>query len=55
MISVIGGNVQDTVTMRHITVAADGKLAGLDEAILNQRQKWMTVLRVHEPEVASGS
>jgi hypothetical protein len=49
VISVIGGNVQDAVTMRHIPVAADGKLAGPDGAILDQRQMWMTVLRVHEP------
>jgi hypothetical protein len=54
-ISVIGGNVQDTVTMRHIPVAADGKLAGLDGAILDQRQTWMTVLRVHESNAGSGS
>jgi len=48
VISVIGGNVQDTVTMRHIPVAANGTLAGLDGAILDQRHSWMTVLRVHE-------
>jgi hypothetical protein len=50
VISVIGGNVQDTVTMRHIPVAANGRLAGLDGAILDQRHPWMAVLRVHEPE-----
>jgi len=52
-ISVIGGNVQDTVTMRHVPVAADGKLAGPDGVILDRRQTWMTVLRVHEPAASA--
>ena len=55
VISVIGGNVQDTVTMRHIPVAANGTLAGPDGAILDQRHPWMTVLRVHESGAAPGS
>jgi hypothetical protein len=50
IISVIGGNVQDTVTMRHIPVAATGKLTGPDGVVLDQRHTWMTVLRVHEPD-----
>jgi hypothetical protein len=53
-ISVIGGNVQDTVTMRHIPVVADGKLAGPDGVIVDLRHAWLTVLRVHEPGAASG-
>jgi len=53
MITVIGGNVQDTVTMRHIPVMADGKLAGPDGVIVDQRHAWLTVLRVHEPGAAS--
>lgn len=52
-ISVIGGNVQDTVTMRHIPVTADGKLARPDGTVLDQRQTWMAVLRVHEPVAGS--
>jgi hypothetical protein len=48
-ISVIGGNVQDAVTMRHVPVTADGKLAGADGVVLDQRMPWMVVLRVHEP------
>jgi hypothetical protein len=54
VIEVIGGNVQDTVTMRHIPVATDGKLASPDGIILDRRHSWMTVLRVHEPEAAPG-
>jgi uncharacterized protein DUF2272 len=52
-ISVIGGNVQDTVTMRHIPVTADGKLARTDGVVLDQRQPWMAVLKVHEPAAGS--
>jgi len=48
-ISVIGGNVQDTVTMRHIPVTADGKLARPDGVVLDPLRPWMVVLRVHEP------
>jgi hypothetical protein len=48
VISVIGGNVQDTVTLRHVPVTADGRLARPDGSVLDQRQTWMTVLRVHE-------
>jgi hypothetical protein len=48
VIAVIGGNVQDTVTMRHVPVTADGKLAGPDGAVLDRMWPWMTVLRVHE-------
>ena len=47
-ISVIGGNIQDSVTLRHIPVTADGRLAGPDGVVLDQRQTWMTVLRVRE-------
>jgi hypothetical protein len=49
VISVIGGNVQDAVTLRHIPVTADGKLARPDGVVLDQQQTWMVVLRVHEP------
>ena len=48
-ISVVGGNVQDAVTMRHVPVTADGRLAGQDGVVLDQRMPWMVVLRVHEP------
>jgi hypothetical protein len=51
-ISVIGGNIQDAVTMRHIPVTVDGKLARPDGVVLDQQQTWMVVLRVHEPAAA---
>ena len=48
VIGVIGGNVHDTVTLRHIPVTADGKLARPDGVVLDQKQTWIAVLRVHE-------
>jgi len=53
IISVIGGNIADAVTMRDIPVTADGKLARPDGVVLDQDQTWMAVLRVHEPTPGS--
>jgi hypothetical protein len=48
-IAVIGGNIGDAVTMRHIPVTAEGKLAYPDGTVLDQKQIWIAVLKVHEP------
>jgi hypothetical protein len=45
-ISVIGGNVDDAVTMKHIPVTPDGKLATPDGRVLDTRYPWMVVLRL---------
>jgi hypothetical protein len=45
-ISVIGGNVDDSVTLKHVPVGADGKLAGPDGRILDTRYGWMVILQV---------
>ena len=45
-ISVIGGNVDDAVTLTHVPVAADGRLVGADGALIDQRYPWLTVLQV---------
>lgn len=45
-LSVIGGNVDDAVTMKHIPVTADGKLATPDGTVLDTRYPWLTVIRV---------
>lgn len=50
-ISVVGGNVDDAVTMKHVPVTPDGKLATPDGKILDTRYPWMVVLRV----LASGA
>jgi hypothetical protein len=52
-ISVLGGNVDDAVTMKHIPVTADGKLATPDGIILDTRYPWFVVLRVNYPAPAS--
>ena len=54
LISVIGGNVDDAVTMKHVPVTPDGKLATPDGTVLDTRYPWMVVLRVLYP-AAPGS
>jgi hypothetical protein len=44
-LDVIGGNVDDAVAMKHVPVAADGKLAGPDGAIVDPDWPWFVVLR----------
>jgi len=48
MITVIGGNVQDSVTMNTVAVTQDGRLATPDGTVLDTRFPWMAVLRVTE-------
>ena len=43
---VVGGNVDDAVTMKHVPVTPDGKLADPSGVVLDQRYPWMVVLRV---------
>jgi Uncharacterized protein conserved in bacteria (DUF2272) len=43
-ISVIGGNVQDSVTMTQVPVTPDGRLATPDGTVLDTRHPWMAVL-----------
>ncbi len=45
-LSVIGGNVDDAVTMKHVPVTVDGKLAAPDGTVLDTRYPWLTVIRV---------
>lgn len=45
-ISVIGGNVEDSVTMNTVPVSRDGKLATPEGVVLDTRFPWMTVLRL---------
>jgi hypothetical protein len=48
-LSVIGGNVDDAVTMKHVPVTPDGKLATPDGQVVDIRYPWMVVLRVLYP------
>lgn len=51
LLSVIGGNVGDAVSMKHVPVAEDGRLVGADGNILDTRYRWMAVLRIqYDPE-----
>jgi hypothetical protein len=45
-ISVIGGNVQDSVTMNSVPVTVDGKLAAPEGVVMDTRFPWMAVLRL---------
>ena len=45
-ISVIGGNVDDAVTLTHVPVGADGRLAGPDGTVIDTRYPWLWVLQV---------
>ncbi|HQT76895.1 MAG TPA: DUF2272 domain-containing protein [Rhodopila sp.] len=45
-IAVIGGNVEDSVTMNYVPVTDDGRLATPDGIVLDTRFPWMTVLRL---------
>ena len=45
-ISVIGGNVEDSVTMNYVPVTEDGKLATPEGVVLDTRFPWMAVLRL---------
>ncbi|HET7880810.1 MAG TPA: DUF2272 domain-containing protein [Acetobacteraceae bacterium] len=46
-ISAVGGNVDDAVTLKHVPVTPDGKLAAPDGQVLDSRYPWMVVLRLN--------
>jgi hypothetical protein len=45
-IAVVGGNVDDAVTMKHVPVTPDGRLVTPDGTVLDTRYPWMAVLRL---------
>jgi hypothetical protein len=45
-LSVIGGNVDDAVTLKHVPVGPNGLLIGADGKIVDPRYGWMVVLKV---------
>jgi hypothetical protein len=45
-LEVIGGNVDNAVTMKPIPVTADGRLAGIDGVVLDPDHHWFVVLKV---------
>ncbi len=50
LLTVIGGNVDDAVTMKHVPLAPDGKLAGPDGKILDKRYSWLVILKINYPQ-----
>ena len=48
LLDVVGGNVDNTVALRHIPVAPDGRLVGTDGSIVDPDHKWFVVLRLNE-------
>lgn len=45
-ISVVGGNVDNAVTMKHIPVASDSRLCAQNGTVLDTRYDWFVVLQV---------
>jgi hypothetical protein len=45
-LSVIGGNVDDAVTLKHIPLGPNGLLIGGDGKIVDSRYNWMVVLKI---------
>jgi hypothetical protein len=52
-LAVIGGNVDDAVTLKHVPVTADGMLADADGVVLDGRYPWFVVLRIAYDQVVS--
>jgi hypothetical protein len=46
VISVVGANVDDAMTLKHVPVTPDGKLANAAGTVLDQRNAWLVVLRL---------
>jgi hypothetical protein len=45
-LSVIGGNVEDSVTLKHVPIDGAGRIAGSGNVAYDRRYPWMVVLRV---------
>ncbi|MDE2005231.1 MAG: DUF2272 domain-containing protein [Rhodospirillales bacterium] len=51
VLTVVGGNVDDAVTMKHVPVTETGRLAGADGVVRDTRYPWMVVLRLDLPPI----
>jgi hypothetical protein len=45
-LSVLGGNVDDAVTMTHVPTTQNGRLAGPDGTVIDTRYPWFVVIRI---------
>ncbi len=48
-LTIIGGNVDDAVTVTHVPATAQGMLADATGAVIDARYPWMVVLKVNYP------
>ena len=46
ILEVMGGNADDSVSMKRIPVTADGRLAGADGVVVDPDHPWFVVIRV---------
>jgi hypothetical protein len=46
LLSAIGGNIDDAVSLQHVPTAPDGRLAGPDGALVDPRYPWFVVISV---------
>jgi hypothetical protein len=46
VLTVVGGNVDDAVTMKHVPTTPDGMLAAPDGTVVDTRYGWFVVIRV---------
>ena len=55
-ISVVGGNVDAGVTLKHVPTTPSGTLASTDGHVVDERYNWFVVLRVlYDAEVKSAT
>jgi hypothetical protein len=46
VLTVVGGNVDDAVTMKHVPITPDGMLVAQDGMVVDGRYNWFVVIRV---------
>ena len=55
MLTVVGGNVDDAVTMKHVPTTPDGMLVTSDGTVVDPRYNWFVVIRVLYGDVAQAA
>jgi hypothetical protein len=55
VLTVVGGNVDDAVTMKHVPTTPDGMLVRPDNSIVDTRYGWFVVIRVLYGDTVQGA